>query len=100
MLCAPPFHSYLFKIQLGLALTTRFDYAVVLREFVGALGGITAIAVAVARNSDRPLALLVYRKSGVVIWDVRCVTTMKSSSHSCSLIYAMLIYRFLRLQTI
>ena len=44
----------------------------VLGEDLAASGGVVALAV--ARNGDRPLAVIVHRNSGAVVWDVRWVT--------------------------
>lgn len=41
----------------------------ILGEDLDASGGV--IAVAVTRNDDRPLALIVHRNSGAIVWDVR-----------------------------
>ena len=41
----------------------------ILGEEVEGRGGV--VAVAVTRNADRPLALIVHRNSGAVVWDIR-----------------------------
>ena len=41
----------------------------VLGEDLDASGGVVALAM--ARNEDRPLALIVHRNSGPLVWDLR-----------------------------
>jgi len=62
-------NAVLTKDHVPLIFLFMFAQFAVLGEDLDASGGI--VAVAIARNDDRPLALLVHRNSGALVWDIR-----------------------------
>jgi hypothetical protein len=49
----------------------------ILGEDLDASGGVVALAI--TRNNDRPLALIVHRNSGAIVWDIRAERVISSA---------------------